>query len=94
MDKDNKLELIDTTFLMNSKNYQDRFIAEYLQLKIRYERLSMIVKKWDKGELDFTPSCPREIYTIQLSAMRKYLTVLEQRAEIEKVDIQGFKNVN
>ena len=29
----------DTVYLMNSLNYKDRFKAEYIQTKIRYEKL-------------------------------------------------------
>lgn len=32
-------ELKDTVELMNSRNYKERFIAEYWQLKIRHEKL-------------------------------------------------------
>lgn len=34
-----KLILADTVDLMNSEDYRDRFVAEYIQLKIRYEKL-------------------------------------------------------
>lgn len=47
------MELKDTVKLMNSENYQDGFKAEYLQVKIRYDKLKSMVDKWDKGELNF-----------------------------------------
>ncbi len=34
-----ELRLSNTIDLMNSENYKDRFIAEYRQTKIRYEKL-------------------------------------------------------
>ena len=37
------MELIDTSKLMVSKNYQDRFKAEYYQLKIRRDKLSKMI---------------------------------------------------
>lgn len=81
------LELRDTVTDMVSPIYTDRFRAEYNQLKIRYDKLNAMVEKWDKGELNFVPTCPREIYTRQLNAMYDYLTILEERAVIEKVDL-------
>lgn len=46
-----------------------------------------MVKKWDEGKLDFTPTCPREIYDVQLEHMYRYLMVLKERAEIENVEL-------
>lgn len=81
------LELRDTVTDMLSPIYTDRFRAEYNQLKIRYDKLVAMVEKWDKGELNFVPTCPRELYTRQLNAMRAYLDILEERAVLEKVDL-------
>ena len=81
------LELRDTVTDMLSTIYTDRFRAEYNQLKIRYDKLVTMVEKWDKGELNFVPTCPRELYTRQLDAMIDYLAVLEERAIFEKVDL-------
>lgn len=73
---------------MISKDYKERFIVEYKQLKNRVEGLSKMINKWDKAELDFTPICPRDIYNQQLKAMMDYKYVLEQRAEIESIDLK------
>lgn len=37
--------------------------------------------------LDFEPTCPIEIYTKQLSAMAQYIDILEQRAELEDINL-------
>ena len=81
------LELKDTVAGMTSADYKERFKAEYYQLKIRYDKLHTMCEKWDKGELDFTPTCPRTLYARQLNAMAFYLKVLEERAKIEKVEL-------
>lgn len=81
------MELNETIEMMNNKDYKERFKAEYCQLKIRYEKLSNMLDKWDKNDLDFTPICPREIYTYQLDAMKKYLDTLVIRAKIEHVEL-------
>lgn len=81
------MELKDTVELMLSEDYEDRFKAEFYQLKIRYEKLKTMLDKWDNRELDFTPTCKREVYDFQIDAMENYLDVLADRAEIEKVEI-------
>lgn len=84
------MELKNTIKLMNSKDYKDRFKAEYLQLKIRYNKLLAMLEKWDKGELNFTPDCPRHIYNDQITAMNTYLDVLERRAVLEGIDLNSI----
>lgn len=81
------MELKETVELMESKDYKERFIAEYLQTKIRYEKLLNMINKWDNNELTFKPTCPRELYTYQLKAMKEYLDCLTIRAKIENIDI-------
>ena len=44
------MELKDTTTLMVSSDYKERFKAEYYQLKIRLEKLKCMLQKWDNGE--------------------------------------------
>ena len=81
------MTLEDTKDLMCSPDYKERFIAEYWQVKIRYEKLNAMCEKWDRGELDFTPTCTRYIYSRQLYKMAGYLSVLEERAELEGVEL-------
>jgi hypothetical protein len=83
----NNKELASTAMLMVSSDYKERFIAEYKQLDNRYKALKAMVAKWDYGKLDFTPTCPRSIYNIQLEAMDKYRDVLISRAQLEGVDL-------
>ena len=52
-------ELQETATMMCSADYKERFHAEYYQLETRHEKLKAMVEKWDKGELSFTPTCPR-----------------------------------
>ena len=81
------MKLSETVEMMNSADYKERFRAEYFQLKIRVNGLKNMLDKWDKGELDFTPICPREIYNDQMEYMMNYMTVLANRAELEHVDL-------
>lgn len=81
------MELKDTINLMTSTDYKERYKAEYYQLKIRYEKLKVMLDKWDSGELNFKPTCPREIYDKQIEGMKTYLDVLVDRAELEKIEL-------
>ena len=81
------MELCETKAMMCEKDYRVRFIAEYLQLKIRYDKLHRMVVKYEAGTLDFTPDCSLELLKKQASLMGQYLYVLEMRAEIEGIDL-------
>ena len=81
------MDMTKTVELMLSDNYKDRFKAEYYQLKIRYEKLKVMLDKWDEGKLEFKPTCGREIYDVQIEAMEAYLDVLADRAEIEGIEL-------
>lgn len=50
--------LEETVEGMLSKDYEERFVAEYQQLLIRYEGLKKMLDNWDKGKLSFIPTCP------------------------------------
>ena len=73
--------------MMNSAEYKEWFRADYHRLKDRYDELNAMVEKWDKGELDFKPTCPRSLYSIQLITMYNYLNVLKERAQLEGVEL-------
>lgn len=88
------MELKDTAELMTSQDYKQRFLAEYLQLAIRYRKLTDMLNKWDKGELNFKPDCPRSVYRLQVKAMSEYMAVLEARAVIENVALQPTDNTD
>ena len=81
------MELQDTIELMQSKDYKERFKAEYYQTKIRYEKLHKMVIKYKAGTLNFTPNCSLELFKRQATAMRDYLYCLEMRAEIEGIEL-------
>lgn len=67
------------------KDYKQRMIQEYLELKNRYNKLHNMCIKYAAGTLDFTPTCSLELLTKQKAAMGEYLKCLEIRAEIEGV---------
>ncbi len=81
------MELKETVEMMNSADYKERFKAEYQQVVIRYRKLAAMLEKWDNGELNFTPTCPRSTYNMQVRAMTDYIAVLEARAVMEGVEL-------
>ena len=81
------MELKDTIKMMESADYKERFKAEYYQLAVRYRKLSEMLEKCDSEKLDFSPTCPRSTYNIQVKAMTDYLAILEARAVMEEIDL-------
>lgn len=85
---DKELEMLEkSSRMMMSKDYKERFIAEYVQIKVRAARLARMLKAWDKGKLTFTPSCPRWLLEKQLHFMQSYQESLEIRAAFEKIEL-------
>lgn len=85
----NNMELKEKVELMNSEDYKERFIAEYHQVKIRYEKLKNFCNKIEVEEMlgkEVTKhDCPLELLREQQKYMGLYLSVLEKRALIENV---------
>lgn len=94
-------ELADTAAGMTSPDYKERFRAEYIQTKIRYERLKAFNNKieaafrteCERPEVKKAPmpphDCPHDLLREQQEVMGNYLHILEVRAVIEGVDLGG-----
>lgn len=93
--------LEQTIDLMNSKDYKERFVAEYWQTKIRYEKLKTFNTKIEaaqrtnyniEGKRVEEPKhdCPSDLLRDQQRIMGEYLHVLEVRAQIEGVDLDSI----
>lgn len=78
-------KLCDTVEMMFSDDYKKRFVAEYVQTKIRYKKLHKIITKYEAGTLDFEPQCSLELLKEQKMHMGNYIHTLEVRAEIENI---------
>ena len=85
------MELKDTVEGMTSEDYKKRFVAEYQQTKIRYEKLKHFCNKIEAAELTGQEppkhDCPLSLLRQQQKAMGEYLHVLEIRAIIEDVEL-------
>lgn len=81
------MNLNDTVGMMNSTDYKERFKAEYYQLKIRMDGLSVMLEKYKNETLNFTPSCSYDMLNGQLGVMELYASYLEDRAKIEDIEL-------
>jgi hypothetical protein len=92
------MELKDTIKNMTSEDYKERFIAEYQQTKIRYEKLKAFNTRIEAArrtsyEADCKKialpkhDCADDILREQQSAMGQYLHILEVRAVIEGIEL-------
>lgn len=81
------MELKDTITLMQSDDYVERFVAEYLQLRIRKEKLEELIVKYKRNELSFTPDCSIAMLEVRLTVMIEYMLILEEQARIEKINL-------
>ena len=82
------MELKETIKMMNSTDYKERFKAEYMQTKIRYEKLHKMTIKYEAKTLNFQPQCSLELLNEQKKHMGNYLHCLEVRAEIEGISLE------
>jgi len=87
------LTLGDTVELMSSADYRDRFVGEYVQTALRYERLKSFntaieaAEEWMWCDDMIDHDCPLELLQSQQKAMGEYLHCLEVRAKIEDIDL-------
>lgn len=88
--------LQDTVNAMCSEDYKARFMAEYYQTKIRYEKLKKFNTKIEAArsvaystKVVKMPKhdCPDDLLREQQSVMGNYLHILEIRAEIEGIEL-------
>lgn len=67
--------------------WKERFRKEYHELRERFQKLDMMIDKYEKGQLEFEPKCPIDLLKRQRSVMWDYLSILEQRAKIEEIKL-------
>ena len=81
------MELKDTIDLMTSSDWKDRFKAEYLQVKIRYEKLHNLIVKREVGKHGFDTPISIESWKEQAHHMGLYLYELEKQAVIHGIEL-------
>lgn len=89
--EENNKELKEKVELMNSEDYKERFIAEYHQVEIRYEKLKNFCNKIEVEEMlgkeVIKHDCQLELLREQKRYMGLYLSILEKRALIENIEL-------
>jgi len=84
--------LKDTALCMVNSDYKERFFAEYMQTKIRYEKLKAYCNRIEASHLipqieEPPHDCPLTLLREQQHIMGNYLRILELRAVIEDINI-------
>lgn len=69
-------------------DWQQRFVIEYRELLTKTVKLGNMLENWDN--LNFTPKCSKSLLSAQYNTMRAYLSILEERAVIESVNLKEF----
>lgn len=87
-----KADLQETVEPMLSDDYKNRFVAEYCQTAIRYERLKKFCDRIELAEVHgvgIAPEhdCPLSLLREQQKYMGMYLGVLEKRAIVEEIPL-------
>lgn len=67
--------------------YKERFVLEHEQCRDRANKLENMLERFERGTLDFVPTCPISLLYEQLEVMRHYQSILEERAKIEDVEL-------
>lgn len=78
-----EMTLEDTVDLMLSMDWEDRFLAEYYQAKIRYKKLREVLKTPNKN----IPPKAVHLLSLQEATMAAYIGVLEERAKSLGMDL-------
>ena len=85
-------DLSTTVSYMTSDDYKKRFLAEYIQTKIRYEKLKNLCDRMEASIItcgripEPVHACQLDLLRQQQRAMGEYLHVLELRGVIEGID--------
>jgi hypothetical protein len=69
-------------------DWQQRFVIEYRELLSKTVKLGNMLDNWD--DLNFTPKCSKSLLSAQYNTMRAYLSILEERAVIEGVNLKEY----
>ena len=71
-------------------DWQQRFVIEYKELLEKTTKLGNMLENWDN--LNFTPKCSRSLLSAQYNTMKAYLSILEERAVIESINLDDVLN--
>ena len=69
-------------------DWQQRFVIEYRELLSKTVKLGNMLENWDN--LNFTPKCSKSLLSAQYNTMKAYLSILEERAVIEGINLKEY----
>ena len=69
------------------EGWKERFKKEYYELRERFQKLDRMISLYEKGQIEFQPKCSIDLLKRQRSVMWDYLSILEQRAKIEEINL-------
>lgn len=82
-----KTDFTEIKKLLESKDYKQRFIGEYLFVRDKVGKLDDMIDKYYDGTLGFTPDCPIDVLEMQSYSMWSCIKCLEYRADIELISL-------
>lgn len=71
-------------------DWQQRFVIEYKELLEKTTKLGNMLENWDN--LNFAPKCSKSLLSAQYNTMKAYLSILEERAVIESINLDCVLN--
>lgn len=83
------MKLVETVNLMCSRDFKDRFTAEYAQLVIRLSKLNNVLNNTSDTRFE-VDDITRDLMLKQSDAMESYKTCLEKRADILGIDLNNY----
>ena len=69
-------------------DWQQRFVLEYKELLEKTVKLGNMLDNWN--DLNFKPKCSKSLLSAQYNTMKIYLSILEERAVIEGVNLKEY----
>ena len=75
----------DTASLMESLDYKDRLVAEYIQLSIRMGTLDNFLER--DADSYKVPYKVHKLLCRQYLAMKAYMEILKERAKVDKIEL-------
>ena len=75
----------DTASLMESLDYKDRLVAEYIQLSIRMGNLDNFLER--DADSYKVPYKVHKLLCRQYLAMKAYMEILKERAKVKKIEL-------
>lgn len=85
------MELKDTVKPMLSDDWRDRLLAEWMQVCIRYRKLTEFLIAADRGDRKFKSESDRFHLRKQKEAMSWYIISLEARMKNAGIEFEAYK---